>query len=151
MYAAQNGTICPTAAWNNTIKNVVGIVGVASTSSTYLYYPYDVFVDGALALYVADCGSNRIKKFLSGSTSSIIVSGLTLSCPTGVFVTPNGILYIIDSNNYRILHGVFINLITLFIELFSLFSLPYVEKERTHVGIVVQSAQWLALTAMGQR
>ncbi|CAF4359310.1 unnamed protein product [Rotaria sp. Silwood2] len=62
----------------------------------------DVAYDTNGTLYVADSINDRIIKFVNGSTTGIIVPGLTLNGPTAVFMAGTGILYILDSINYRI-------------------------------------------------
>lgn len=43
---------------------IVGLVGQQGSSSSLLNYPYFVYLDGNLNLYVADGGNHRIQKFL---------------------------------------------------------------------------------------
>ncbi|CAF5110362.1 unnamed protein product, partial [Rotaria sp. Silwood1] len=55
--------------------------------------------------------NNRIQRFAAGSTIGANVAGITLSGgngfnelrgPSAIFVTPNGVLYIVDTLNYRV-------------------------------------------------
>lgn len=52
---------------------------------------------------MADSVNDRIQTFANGSSSGVTVTGLTINNPTAVFVTNSGILYLIDSLNYRVL------------------------------------------------
>ena len=71
-----------------------------------------IFVTASLVLYVADCGNDRIQKFLFNRTDASTVAGtgandtIDLKCPSAVVLDPNGVLYISDSLNNRILRRV---------------------------------------------
>lgn len=79
---------------------------LGSTSNT-LYNPRGIFVDTNLNLYVADCGNNRVQKFLSKQLNALTLAGspttITLNCPSGIVLDGNGYLFIVDSYNHRIL------------------------------------------------
>lgn len=62
----------------------------------------DVFYDQNRTLYVADYNNDRIQKYAYGNSSGTTVPGLTLSNPTAVYATNNGLLYIVDYLNYRV-------------------------------------------------
>ncbi|CAF0882064.1 unnamed protein product [Adineta steineri] len=79
-----------------------------STSNT-LNNPRGIFVDINLNLYVADCGNDRVQLFLSGQVTATTVAGSTatgtisLDCPSDVALDGGGYLFIVDSNNNRII------------------------------------------------
>ncbi|CAF0867721.1 unnamed protein product [Adineta steineri] len=79
-----------------------------STSNT-LSNPRGIFVDTNLNLYVADCGNDRVQLFLSGQVTATTVAGITaagtisLDCPSDVALDGGGYLFIVDSNNNRII------------------------------------------------
>jgi len=81
----------------------------SGSSSNTLDNPRGIFVDTYLNLYVADCGNNRVQLFASGqvTATTIAVTAVTgtisLSCPSDVALDANGYLFIVDSNNHRIL------------------------------------------------
>src|SRR5262249_35809342 len=78
--------------------------------------PYDIAVDTAGNLYIADYMNHRIRKVLAtdGTISSIAginVAGdgdngpanqAALSYPRGISVDANGIVYFVDSGNHRV-------------------------------------------------
>lgn len=82
--------------------------GCAGSSSYHLNFPLGIFVDADLNLFVADCGNDRIQKFLSKQLDATTVAGNgaagtpTLNCPSGVILDGNGYLYIADTLNNRI-------------------------------------------------
>ncbi len=81
-----------------------------------LDYPYDLALDGAGNLYIADYGNHRIRKMnAAGNISTVAGNGAAgyggdggqaaaaqLSSPTGVAADGAGNLYIADGNNNRI-------------------------------------------------
>ena len=79
------------------------------SSSNQLLYPWGIFVDRNLNLYVADCGNNRVQLFFSGQVTATTVAGATtpgtisLYCPTDVLLDADGYLFIVDSSNHRII------------------------------------------------
>nr|ACD54717.1 NHL repeat containing protein-like protein [Adineta vaga] len=86
--------------------------GEAGFTSLDLDHPYGIFVDLKFDLYVADCGNNRIQRYLSGNINGITEVGstsarhtLALSCPTEVTLDYQGFLFIVNSNNHRILRS----------------------------------------------
>ncbi len=93
---------------SNTTKIVAG-TGCNGSSSNALSYPYGVYVDINLDLYVAECGNNRIQLFQSGKLDGTTIAGagslhttVTLSCPTDIVLDADGYLFIVDSNSHRI-------------------------------------------------
>lgn len=93
---------------NSSLWIVAAGTDCSGASSNQLNNPRGIFVDTNLNLYVADCGNNRIQKFLSGQLNAITVAGssapgtMTLNCPSGVILDGNGYIFIVDSNNHRI-------------------------------------------------
>lgn len=128
MLLAQPVThICLNPEWRNSFTTIAGTYAVNGTSTTRLSRPYNVFIDSYDNTYVADTSNNRIIRFQSGKsliwnrkliltfcqglTSGIVIAGSgiasesgnnVLNHPTGVFVTRNQTMFIIDSKNFRI-------------------------------------------------
>lgn len=50
--------------------------------------------------------NNRIQRFNPGSVSGTTLAGLSLWIPAGVDMDASGALYILDSNNFRVLRWV---------------------------------------------
>ena len=93
---------------NSTMWIIAAGTDCAGSTSNTLTYPRGIFVDTDLNLFVADCGNNRVQKFLSEQVNAITVAGsaaantITLSCPSGVILDGDGYLFIVDSYNHRI-------------------------------------------------
>ncbi|CAF1071686.1 unnamed protein product [Adineta steineri] len=87
----------------NTTVTVAGN-GINGSASNMLNMPCGIFIDIAVNLYVADCGNDRVQLMKSGETNgtTINTNTITLSCPTGVILDGDGYLFIVDSNNNRI-------------------------------------------------
>lgn len=87
---------------------IIAGAGCSGSSSDKLSNPYGIFVDITLNLYVADYGNHRIQLFRSGELNGTTVAGDTapgtiiLSYPMGVILDEDGYLFILDSNNNRI-------------------------------------------------
>ncbi|CAF4538189.1 unnamed protein product, partial [Rotaria magnacalcarata] len=70
-----------------------------------LFYPTYAFVDRDHSLYVSECGSHRVMKWMEGAKQGIVVAGgqgqgngLTqLSYPHGVVVDQLGTVYVADN------------------------------------------------------
>ncbi|CAF3897839.1 unnamed protein product [Rotaria sordida] len=79
------------------------------SSANMLDSPHGIFVNINFDLYVADCGNDRIQLFQSGQSNGTTVAGheatnnITLSCPTGIVLDADNYLFIVDSNNHRII------------------------------------------------
>ena len=92
----------------NTLSIVAG-TGSSGSLSTMLSSPKGIFVSRSLDLYVADCGNDRVQLFgfedLNATTvaDSRSLGTITLSCPTDVILDADDYLYIVDSNNHRII------------------------------------------------
>ena len=89
--------------------------GIAATSAE-LYYPFDVALDSAGNLYIADQGNQRVRKVNSSGTITTVAgtgtagyngdntpaTGAQLNEPTGVAVDIAGNLYTADYGNNRV-------------------------------------------------
>ncbi|CAF5011905.1 unnamed protein product, partial [Rotaria sp. Silwood1] len=104
--------ICSTGIWNQTFTVTAGITSSLGATTTLLNYPADIGFDGFSNMYVADRANHRIQLFRSGQTVGTTVAGTTgtaggtyaqLSSPYGITVTQNGTMFIMDTNNYRVL------------------------------------------------
>lgn len=103
--------LCATAVWNQTFSIVAGATSNAGSTSTLLSSPYDMSFDGYRNMYVADYTNNRIQLFPEGSFTATTVAGSSSSAgssrselnnPTAISVTPNGTMFILDRDNYRV-------------------------------------------------
>ncbi|CAF0921761.1 unnamed protein product [Adineta ricciae] len=99
--------------WTSPTTSTV-VCGGYGTENNQLIYPFGVYVDAndANALYVADTGNHRIQKFLTGATTGVTVAGITqyygyglnqLRRPSAVMVDNNQNMFIVDTNNNRIM------------------------------------------------
>ena len=92
----------------NTLSIVAG-TGSSGSLSTMLSSPKGIFVSRSLDLYVADCGNDRVQLFGFEDINATTVADnrslgtITLSCPTDVTLDADDYLYIVDSNNHRII------------------------------------------------
>ena len=99
----------PILRWNRTGITVAGILNKAGPANNTLYNPYDIALDYANNLYVADRYNNRTQKFVFGSLVGETVAGNTtanstptqLYFPSGVAVDSNQNIYISDTYNGR--------------------------------------------------
>ena len=100
----------PVLRWNSTGITVAGISGSPGSADNQLNLPYDIFLDYANNLYIADRNNHRIQKFLFGSSIGQTVAGNVtagsssdkLSYPGRVLIDSNENLYITDTGNSRI-------------------------------------------------
>lgn len=92
--------------------NIVTVAGNGTygSESEQLKYPYGIFVDDALAVYVADSRNHRIQKWAVGASSGVTVAGngqcnsnsLSEICdPNLVFVDSNQYIFTFDNYFYR--------------------------------------------------
>jgi hypothetical protein len=96
---------------NNNPNNLTIVAGNGSPGPTSmkLHTPQGIFVTTNFNLYVADCGNDRIQLFYHGQLNATTVAGngfsgaITLNCPTDVILDVNNYLFIVDSNNHRII------------------------------------------------
>jgi hypothetical protein len=91
---------------------IVGGTGSAGSHSIMLHNPRGIFVDTDFDLYVADCGNNRIQRFLSGKLTATTIAGngslnptIALNCPTDIILDVDKYLFIVDSGNHRIIRS----------------------------------------------
>ena len=100
----------PALRWNSTGITVAGISGSPGSANNQLSFPYDIFLDYANNLYIADRGNHRIQKYLIGSSIGQRVAGNVtggsssdkLSIPSRLLIDSNENLYISDRCNARI-------------------------------------------------
>jgi hypothetical protein len=88
---------------------VVAGTGFPGSAENELNHPHGIFVDVNFDLYVADCENDRVQLFQSGQSHGITIAGgllargtTSLSCPTGITFDGQKYLFIVDSNNHRI-------------------------------------------------
>jgi len=79
--------------------------GTAGNSSSQLSYPWGIYVDQNLVLYIADFENSRIQKWLSGSSTGTTIAQLTE--PFDVSVDTYGTVYVLlaDIGLYRLYAG----------------------------------------------
>lgn len=92
---------------DSTLWTVVAGTTCSGSTSNSLRNPHGIYVDESFSLYVADCGNNRIQKFLSNQPAGITLTeqSISLNCPTGVILDSNQFLFIVDSYNNRIIRS----------------------------------------------
>ncbi|CAF4002100.1 unnamed protein product, partial [Adineta steineri] len=90
-------------------NRVAAGTGIEGSASNQLNGPVGIFVDVNLDLYVTDCKNDRVQLFQSGKSNGITVAGYTSLNPTITLVRPSGVildaekyLFIVDSDNHRI-------------------------------------------------
>ena len=82
--------------------------GSPGSAANMLHMPQGIFVDIQMNLYVADSNNSRIQLFNQGQTNGIPKAGagasgtIGLLFPTDVTLDANGYLFIVDSNQHRI-------------------------------------------------
>ena len=81
---------------------IAGITGTAASTATALYYPHDLYFMPNGTLLVPDQYNHRVQRF-SGSATGTSLPSLTLNSPTGIDMDSTGAIYIMDTNNYRVL------------------------------------------------
>ena len=100
----------PVLRWNQSGITVAGIANMSGNASNQLNTPYDVTLDYAYNLYIADNNNHRIQKYSFGSTVGTTVCGngtpgtsqYQLYYPGRVIIDSNGNLYVADSAIHRI-------------------------------------------------
>ena len=100
----------PVLRWNSSGITVAGISGSPGPADNQLNTPYDIVLDYANNLYIADRGNHRIQKYLFGSSIGQRVAGHVtggsssdqLNTPSRVLIDSNENLYIADTWNARI-------------------------------------------------
>lgn len=95
--------------YDTNMTTVAGGSGSAGSTSYMLNFPRGIFVTINFELYVADCGNNRIQRFQSGQLNgtAVVIDGvsgnISLSCPTGIVLDGDDYLFVVDSDNHRII------------------------------------------------
>ena len=93
---------------SDTQLTTVAGVGCAGYQPHMLYYPHGIFVASNFDLYVADTNNHRIQLFYPDQLNGTTVAGrdapgtMQLSSPRGVMFDADGYLFIVDSDNCRI-------------------------------------------------
>jgi hypothetical protein len=93
---------------NSDTLTIVAGTGCYGLTMTMLNSPRGIFVNINLALYVADCGNDRVQLFSIGQLNGNTVAGvgapntISLNCPTGVVLDADQYLFIVDNGNHRI-------------------------------------------------
>ena len=83
--------------------------GTSGAESNMLYNPRGIFVDSNFTLFVAECGNNRVQRFLLGELNGTTVAGngsfgnFALWCPSKVVLDMDGYLFITDYYNNRVI------------------------------------------------
>jgi len=109
-YGAHNVVRWPIGAtnWSLVTGNTNGTRG---STDTTLYGPYDVTIDSAGNIYIADTLNHRIQFFPVGSTVGITIAGVAgvpgsnatlLKNPISVALDSQFNLYVSDKDNHRI-------------------------------------------------
>ena len=95
---------------NSSDNQLTAVAGTdcAGYQSHKLYYPRGIFVDIKFDLYVADTGNHRIQRFQPGQLNGITLAGsetpgtIQLRFPSAVMLDSDGYIFILDTNNFRI-------------------------------------------------
>ena len=93
---------------NDSQSSLVAGTGVAGCLSDMLHNPWGILVDTNFDVYVADRENHRIQRFPVGQANGITMAGrgapgtIDLNLPTGVALDADGYLFIVDSENDRI-------------------------------------------------
>ncbi|CAF0948781.1 unnamed protein product [Adineta steineri] len=94
---------------NGTTFTVVAGTGSSGSAANQLNLPSGLFVDVQFNVYVTDCKNNRVQFFPSGQIIGITKVGngatgtITLNCPHAITFDANSYMFLIDSNNNRII------------------------------------------------
>jgi hypothetical protein len=93
---------------SDTLVTTVAGTNCAGYQPHMLYQPRGIFVTINFDLYVADAGNNRIQCFQPSQLNATTVAGsnapgtIQLRYPTAVMLDADGYLFILDSENYRV-------------------------------------------------
>ncbi|CAF1615089.1 unnamed protein product [Adineta ricciae] len=99
---------------SSTIATIVAgdVNGTSGSSSYRLCDPRGIFVNHQFDLYVADSVNDRVQLFRLGQSNAITIAGntsinvtISLNKPTGVVLDIDNYLFIVDSNNNRIVRS----------------------------------------------
>jgi hypothetical protein len=102
----------PVLRWNTTGITVAGITGSPGKTNNQLNFPFDIMLDYANNLYIADYSNHRIQKYLFGSSTATTIAGngtlgssqYQLNNPSWIIMDSNGNFYIRDRGNQRIVY-----------------------------------------------
>lgn len=108
--SAHHASQVLSSSLNDNNSTVISVAGKSLTEQTSdeLQNLYGIFVDTNFDLYVADSGKNRIRRFRCGEKNGTTVAGegypsnLNLLGPTDVVLDIDGNLFIVDSQNHRV-------------------------------------------------
>jgi len=104
----QSQVMMKTLGSSSNMWIVAAGTGCVGSGSNQLNGSRGIHVDQDLNLYVADCGNNRVQKFLTLQIDAITIAGssapgtISLNCPSDVVLDGDGYLFIVDRNNHRI-------------------------------------------------
>ena len=118
---SQDSIYCSLVSHHSVVKTKVDndsmkLIIVAGTGcpgpiSDMLNHPHGIFVDFNFNLYVADTFNDRIELFVSKQLDAITVVGLEASIPfrlrrpTGIVLDADNYVFVVDSNNHRIIRS----------------------------------------------
>lgn len=94
---------------SNDTRKIVAGNGSEGSTSTMLSKPYGIFINTDFDLYVADYGNDRIQLFRSGHFDGKTIVGenatysVPLYHPSSIVFDANQNLFIVDSDNHRII------------------------------------------------
>ena len=113
--ASPPNLVCDTAQWNSSFSILAGSTSSPSSAMNRLNSPFQVAFDGYGRLFVVDYANHRIQMFAPGSsstTNAVTVAGFNsvggpglseLDNPAAMCVDTNGTMYILDTDNYRVM------------------------------------------------
>ena len=93
----------------STVLTAAAGTGAPGSAANMLHVPQGLFVDNQMNLYVADSNNSRIQRFEPGQSDGIPKAGtgasgtIALLFPTDVTLDANDYLFIVDSNQHRII------------------------------------------------
>ncbi|CAF1494913.1 unnamed protein product [Rotaria sp. Silwood1] len=115
LYCASmtNHRVVKTALNNGqTVSVVVAGTGCPGPVPNMLDHPHGIFVDNQFNLYVADTDNNRIQFFAPDQKKGITMAGygakvrFILNRPTSIVLDGDGYLFIVESQNHRIIRSI---------------------------------------------
>ena len=96
--------------WSNGTTIIVAGTDGGASSLDMFFYPWGIYVDINLDLYVVDWGNNRIQLFGLNQRNGITIVGressevtIELFHPTGIVLDGDRHLFIVDGANHRII------------------------------------------------
>lgn len=98
--------------WNSTGITIAGISGVSGNTNMTLNKPYDIAIDWARTLYIADRDNHRVQKYLKDASVGKTICGQAngvagatsghLRYPPRLIVDTDSNVYVVDRSNYRV-------------------------------------------------